>query len=201
MSNTFAIISPGMVGLQLSAAARAFPGRSSRRASRAVRVSAGQDSKSVTSTNDATTSGTIFYGGKTYTDEQWAQALRDGSAQRNRDETRGFFSSPSLTDAMAFAGPAPEIVNGRLAMLGFVAAMAAEIRTDETVVKQWAQEPTLILLTFILFAAGSLVPIVSGKKESLGPFTPEAEMINGRAAMIGFASLLVAELVRGTALF
>lgn len=102
---------------------------------------------------------------------------------------------------MAFAGPAPEIVNGRLAMLGFVAAMAAEIRTDETVVKQWAQEPTLILLTFILFAAGSLVPIVSGKKESLGPFTPEAEMINGRAAMIGFASLLVAELVRGTALF
>lgn len=35
-------------------------------------------------------------------------------------------------DVMAFSGPAPEIVNGRLAMLGFVAAVAAEFTSGES---------------------------------------------------------------------
>ena len=50
---------------------------------------------------------------------------------------------------------------------------------------QWAQEPTLISVTFVLFAAGSLAPLFNNadKGQSLGPFTPSAEIINGRAAM------------------
>jgi hypothetical protein len=98
---------------------------------------------------------------------------------------------------MAFSGAAPEIVNGRLAMLGFVSAVAAELNSDVGVLQQWAAEPTIISLTFILFMAGSLVPILANKKEALGPFTPAAEMLNGRAAMLGFASLIVAEAVNG----
>jgi hypothetical protein len=103
---------------------------------------------------------------------------------------------------MAFAGPAPEIINGRLSMLGFVAAMAAELSSGEGVLKQWSDEPTLIALTFILFSAGSLVPMLRGSTgQKLGPFTPQAEMLNGRAAMMGFASLLAFEAVRGAPLF
>lgn len=52
--------------------------------------------------------------------------------------------------------------------------------------KQWGEEPTLIFLTFILFIAGSLVPMLRGTSagdQKLGPFTPQAEMMNGRAAM------------------
>jgi hypothetical protein len=50
---------------------------------------------------------------------------------------------------------------------------------------QWAQEPTAVTLTFVLFMAASLAPIFNRAdgKERLGPFTPAAELLNGRAAM------------------
>lgn len=58
------------------------------------------------------------------------------------------------------------------------------LSTGESVVKQFGQEPTLILLTFIAFAVASLVPLVSNVQyEELGPFTAKAEMLNGRTAM------------------
>merc|ERR1711959_216309 len=83
--------------------------------------------------------------------------------------------APTFGDAMAFAGSAPETVNGRLAMLGFIAALGA---------------------------AASLIPILKGvKKEKFAFFSPEAEMLNGRAAMIGFALLLAIEAKSGAAFF
>ncbi len=93
-------------------------------------------------------------------------------------------SYPVPADLMAFAGPAPELINGRLAMLGFVAALGAELSSGETVLQQVAQEPTGVLLTFIVFAAASFVPMLNNvKDEALGPFTAAAEKLNGRAAM------------------
>ena len=75
---------------------------------------------------------------------------------------------------MAFSGPAPETVNGRLAMLGFAAALGAELSTGEPVVQQLSDAPAAILAVFVAFAIASLVPILKGAnlKESLGPFTP-----------------------------
>lgn len=106
---------------------------------------------------------------------------------------------PSINDVMGFSG-APEIINGRLAMLGFVAAVGAELASGESVLRQWAEEPTGINITFLLFIAASLIPAFMRKNnESLGPFTPAAEMLNGRAAMIGFAALLAVEAARGGA--
>eukprot|EP00983_Pelagomonas_calceolata_P062524 1147336-Pelagomonas_calceolata.AAC.1 len=85
---------------------------------------------------------------------------------------------------MGFSG-APEIINGRLAMLGFVAALGAELSTGESVLTQLADEPTLIALTFVLFSAASLVPAFARRKsDPVGPFTPQAEMTNGRAAIL-----------------
>jgi hypothetical protein len=84
------------------------------------------------------------------------------------------------------------------------AALAAELSSGEGVLKQWGEEPTGIAVTFVLFAAGSLVPLLRGvgaADQKLGPFTPQAEMLNGRAAMLGFAALLAIEAVRGAALF
>ncbi len=61
-------------------------------------------------------------------------------------------------------------------------------------------EPTLVFLTFLLISAASLIPLMNGgdaKDEKFGPFQPGAEMLNGRAAMLGMASLLIIEAVRG----
>merc|ERR1711924_225921 len=93
----------------------------------------------------------------------------------------------SFGEAMAFSGAGPETINGRLAMLGFIAALGAE--------------PS-ILFAFIMFAAASLIPISKGvKKEKFAFFSPEAEMLNGRAAMIGFALLIAIEAKSGAAFF
>jgi len=93
--------------------------------------------------------------------------------------------SVSLGDAMAFAGPGPERVNGRLSMLAVVAALGAELSSHETVVKQLSEQPTLIVLAAVLVAAGSLVPLLEGKsveQQSKGFWNAAAEQTNGRAA-------------------
>jgi hypothetical protein len=103
---------------------------------------------------------------------------------------------------MAFSGPAPELINGRLAMLAFVAAVGAELSTGESVLRQFGEAPVFVVLAGVLFTAASLIPMFNGaKRESFAIFSPSAEMANGRAAMLGFAALLVVEGVRGAALF
>lgn len=109
----------------------------------------------------------------------------------------------SAGDALQFSGPAPEVINGRLAMLGFAAAVAAELSTGERVSTQFTETPLAIVGVFVLFIVASLIPIFRGANpnEGFGVFNPKAEKINGRAAMIGFASLLVVEYFKGAALF
>lgn len=59
-------------------------------------------------------------------------------------------ASPPLTHThrlpasqlMAFSGPAPELINGRLSMLAFVAALGAELASGEPVLRQLGEEPT-----------------------------------------------------------
>jgi hypothetical protein len=74
---------------------------------------------------------------------------------------------------MAFSGPAPELINGRLAMLGVVAAIAAELASGESVLKQVSDEPTGIVFAFGIFIAASFAPLLSNvlpSAESVGPF-------------------------------
>lgn len=57
----------------------------------------------------------------------------------------------------AFAGPGPEVINGRLAMLAFVAAAGAEFATGFTAVQQLREAPALVGVTFVVFIVASLV--------------------------------------------
>eukprot|EP00798_Chlamydomonas_sp_ICE-L_P025159 gene25159-biopygen19631 len=108
----------------------------------------------------------------------------------------------SVGDVMNFGGAAPEITNGRLVMLGFIAALGAELSSGESVLAQLGDAPMLIPATFMLFIAASIIPITKNlKPEAFGPLTPNAVLINGRAAMIGFAALLAFEATNGAALF
>lgn len=116
--------------------------------------------------------------------------------------------APPFVEVMAFNGSAPEVTNGRLAMFGFVAAVAAELNTGNSVLKQLTINPYGIAAAFGFLIFASLYPFAVGKKVSkvdggllTDVFNPTAEIYNGRAAMIGFAALLLTEWYKGGALF
>ena len=112
----------------------------------------------------------------------------------------------TIQQAFAFSAPeghvrgtvsGPELMNGRLAMLGFVAAAGAEISSGETVAQQFADAPTAVLMTVALFVAASLKVFTTNTvSDPIGPFTKEKELLNGRAAMVGMACLLGFEAVK-----
>ena len=79
-------------------------------------------------------------------------------------------------------------------MVAIVAALGAELSTQESVLTQLGDAPLSVLALVMATTVASIVPILKGaKKEAFGPFTADAEMANGRAAMIGLAFLLLIE--------
>jgi len=131
-----------------------------------------------------------------------------GFVPRPEIERRPETGDKSFLSVFAFDGAAPEAINCRLAMLGMVWAFVAEKATGLTVVEQLFNPTTSGLVYFVgavqLFTYASLVPIMNGEStdaRSFGPFTARAERWNGRLAMLGFLSLVVTELIRGTPVF
>ncbi|OVA05383.1 Chlorophyll A-B binding protein [Macleaya cordata] len=112
--------------------------------------------------------------------------------------------STKLTDVLAFSGPAPERINGRLAMIGFVAALAAEIASGNDVAGQLANGGIPWFVgTSVVFTLASLIPLFKGvsvESKSDGVMTSNAELWNGRFAMLGLVALVFTEFVKGGAL-
>ncbi|KAM5563304.1 early light-induced protein 1, chloroplastic [Rosa sericea] len=113
--------------------------------------------------------------------------------------------SPKFSDVFAFSGPAPERINGRLAMVGFVAALAVELSKGQDVFAQISNGPgvPLFIGTSILLSVASLVPLLKGvtvESKSDGIMTSDAELWNGRLAMLGLVALAFTEYVTGSAL-
>lgn len=101
---------------------------------------------------------------------------------------------------MAFDGAAPEIVNGRLAMVGFLSALSSELSHGSSLQAQLTDpaEYGLVLMGIAAAAvtAASLPPMMQGVRQEDTKFlffTPQAEMLNGRAAMMGLVALWVLE--------
>lgn len=65
-----------------------------------------------------------------------------------------------LAEAQAFDGPAPETINGRLAMLGVATCIGAEFATNVGIQEQIQKAPLSILGTFVLISLASYVPIL-----------------------------------------
>jgi len=131
----------------------------------------------------------------------------------------------TVSNAMSIfkGGAASEVINGRTAMVGFTSALVVELLHQDSLMNQMFNVrdvgiKTLLLpkLGFFLIPAtvigvllSSFAPQIRGKKENglnvpaeaYGPFTPFAEAINGRAAMIGLVALLLVESRTGSALF
>jgi hypothetical protein len=135
---------------------------------------------------------------------------RFSSAWLNKYATRN--GSPTLE---TFANPeSVEMINGRVAQVGWIMALYYEITKNETVWEQVFKTRTFTLIDgtvdtvtypttgfFVLQIVAGL--IVTGslfsklklvdKDAEFGPFTKRAELINGRGAMIGLLALTIIE--------
>ncbi|KAK9182677.1 hypothetical protein WN944_025823 [Citrus x changshan-huyou] len=109
--------------------------------------------------------------------------------------------STGFSDVFAFSGPAPERINGRLAMIGFVAALGVELSKGQDVFAQLSDGGVAWFLgTSVLLTVASLVPLFKGvsvESKSNGFMTSDAELWNGRFAMLGLVALAFTEFVKG----
>jgi hypothetical protein len=139
---------------------------------------------------------------------------RFSSAWLNKYATRN--GSPTLE---TFANPeSVEMINGRVAQVGWIMALYYEITKNETVWNQVFKTRTFTLIdgtidTVTYPTAGFFVlQIVAGlivtgslfsklklvdKDAEFGPFTKRAELINGRGAMVGLLALSIVEHLNG----
>ena len=114
-------------------------------------------------------------------------------------------ASPGLWDALAFSGPAPERINGRLAMVGFVSALAVEAARGDGLLAQAGNGAglTWFAYTAVVLSAASLAPLLQGESaedRSGGFMTADAELWNGRLAMLGLVALAATEYLTGAPL-
>ncbi|KAL6880644.1 hypothetical protein ACP4OV_012209 [Aristida adscensionis] len=123
-------------------------------------------------------------------------------ANPSEEATTSSSSSTSIWDALAFTGPAPERINGRLAMVGFVAALAVEASRGGGLLAQAESGTGLawFAYTAVALSVASLVPLLQGEtaeSRSGGAFTADAELWNGRLAMLGLVALAATEYLTG----
>ncbi|XP_010923519.1 early light-induced protein 2, chloroplastic isoform X2 [Elaeis guineensis] len=109
--------------------------------------------------------------------------------------------STKFSDVLAFSGPAPERINGRLAMIGFVSALAVELaRGDDLATQLMNGGLPWFAGTAALLSVASLVPLfkgVSAQSKSGRLMTADAELWNGRFAMVGLVALAFTEYLKG----
>nr|POE61739.1 early light-induced protein 1, chloroplastic [Quercus suber] len=108
--------------------------------------------------------------------------------------------SINFFDLLAFSRPTPEGINGRLVMIVFIATMAMELSDGQDVFAQISngEIPWFLGTNIVLFLA-SLIPLFKGisvESKLDGLMTSDAEMWNGRFAMLGFVALAFTEYVK-----
>ncbi|CAL5091148.1 unnamed protein product [Urochloa decumbens] len=111
-------------------------------------------------------------------------------------------AKPGLWDALAFSGPAPERINGRLAMVGFVSALAVEASRGGGLLSQAGSGSGLawFAATAAVLSVASLVPVLKGdsaEARSGSVMSADAELWNGRFAMLGLVALAFTEYLTG----
>jgi hypothetical protein len=85
-----------------------------------------------------------------------------------------------------------EVLNGRAAMQGFLWGSMNWVMTGDNIIQQvedpvYAMAATSVVITLAL---ASVFTAEDFTIEKIGVFTPEAELKNGRLAMLGFTTLL-----------
>ncbi|CAL6383719.1 unnamed protein product [Bathycoccus prasinos] len=136
---------------------------------------------------------------------------RAESPTMNNGQTYSENKPETFKEIMGFAGWAPEVINCRAGMVAFVAAMGAEMQSynHETFGAQLHDHVFSLVFASLLITAASFMPSMQNAEKytskpsskPYGIFTPEAEITNGRMAIIGLVAATVAEKVMGHGIF
>ena len=138
-----------------------------------------------------------------------AEAMARAKASRTSSASSTVSSSASFGDAMNWNGWAPEVINGRCAMVGFVCAKAGQAMSDGdvtfmTLAHDHVAAMGAVILTIIVasFAPSALSRgAYTGEpttKEDANEtaFTASKEMIHGRLAMLAILAEVVLEMTQ-----
>jgi hypothetical protein len=104
-------------------------------------------------------------------------------------------NSTTKKNALNFNNWAPELINARCAMIGIVSGYGYELINDKTFTEQFIDLYPYFFVVSVLVTIGTLKagkPILDKTNKNF-IFTPEAELLNGRIAMIAFLSTVVNE--------
>eukprot|EP00270_Netrium_digitus_P013162 TRINITY_DN434_c0_g1_i2.p1 TRINITY_DN434_c0_g1~~TRINITY_DN434_c0_g1_i2.p1 ORF type:complete len:256 (+),score=59.46 TRINITY_DN434_c0_g1_i2:96-770(+) len=141
-----------------------------------------------------------------------------------KPESSGIFSFPPLPsgggntfqDVMAFSGPAPELINGRLAMYAFVICGGAEVFQGGTIWQQFLSSPLGTISTTSFLVLASFIPSLlaevpfaelqhaacrEGMPGLLQYFHTGIEQLHGRIAMAAFLIMIIIEAATGAPTF
>nr|AFD61607.1 putative early light-inducible protein 1 [Ulva linza] len=134
--------------------------------------------------------------GATMTPAAQSKAVAESQRTKPRPQKMTLFK------ALSFAGPAPELVNIRLAMVGLLLGAVREAQSGETFLAQAQHASVQDVLLVATIVIATMVPVMhSARHEPFGMFTPRAELTNGRAAAIGVVCLLALEYKTGVPFF
>ncbi|KAH9327990.1 hypothetical protein KI387_000098, partial [Taxus chinensis] len=103
-----------------------------------------------------------------------------------------------LGDVFSFMDVAPETINGRLAMVGFVSAIGVEVASGRDLFSQLSSGTGVswFLLSILLFSTAYLVPMLKGvtaQRKSQDIMSSSAEIWNGCFAMFFLLALTFTE--------
>merc|ERR1712157_1606 len=143
-----------------------------------------------------------------------AQEVRGETENLSGRAKFGTLAEPELTQeeedfeknwlgTMGFGGWAPEVINGRLAMVGILAGLGAGLAKGESIPTQFGAHFGAFFFASALVIAASFIPGIGNpaemKKED-GPWSASAEMLNGRVAMVALALTIIVETVSKSSL-
>lgn len=79
-------------------------------------------------------------------------------------DTASSCSAALPADALKFNGPAPELINSRLAMVGLIEGACAEAETGNMALYQLTHPTFEAVAVVLLFILATLIPVTKGAK-------------------------------------